>query len=408
MVLPGFIYASWIGWISGSFFVSKPWGDPSYKWLSLYTLYALIFNALSAFKWIHFINKSIVFFQHRSLASKILNLCLLVGSGLFGLIFKLIFFIRAKKILAFLQQLRNTEILVVPEVQYAWKWCKVLICVTCISQMGTSVALPFFFYRLIPDASLSFIISPYYFLSFFIFGSFPVTACFTVAFVFAVVVTFHWLFCIEKLFADLNTWVDSKSNTRKRGLLPNDSISLEVRHESGFQLDFSKEEFIRKIENLQTLCKQFDEVVGPMYLCIFIRTVFFLIHSADAILIENTDHIEEFSDFKRFFGWIHLIFESSQLFLIFMGSYFHERVAFRRQQLKTSVFLHPLQGKREIDEIWEFVRTSKWKMTACGIFIIDKPLIGGVVSTMMTYVVILFQINLSDPGTNNGTLCTAK
>ena len=66
----------------------------------------------------------------------------------------------------------------------------------------------------------------------------------------------------------------------------------------------------------------------------------------------------------------------------------------------------PSEAKMEMYQVWQVLQAWNWKITAYDIFVVDKQLISGLIATMMSYVVILFQVNLSDIGSANNRTVT--
>ncbi|CAL8074389.1 unnamed protein product [Orchesella dallaii] len=184
--------------------------------------------------------------------------------------------------------------------------------------------------------------------------------------------------------------------------------------------------FVERFDWIRGLTEKYDRVMGPIILGVVVRCVFSIVHSVNSIMLKSGEQVF----LKTWYHVLLLLVEASQLVILKLGSEVHERIAYWKGKLTkawlltTSGGYNMLNGANRLNQTLDsedltlfmddvehdnqlvqdlvnYVCTWDWKVSAGGIFDVDKSLMSGIVSTTLTYVVILFQLNLAEQSSLN-------
>lgn len=327
----------------GNIFVKRPWGLPKYSCMCHpHFIYSIILNGCNAFLWYDFYYKiTSELLEEHSLVDKILFVALIISFNFFDVFFRVVLIIYRKQIPKLLVELETVKF---AQVHNDFEKCRKFYCLfrllLLLPRLVCPVIILCWYYQNVPAKSSILPNTTWYYISFFIFAEIPIML--SIIFIYDLILV--TTFCIIRTFEDfarstheaiisrchLFSETGSSQNfsiEQKNGISPtpsfvviNDADSIQAVTKDG----------LRKFENLETLSKKYDRVIGPLIFGIIVRSVFMIVHSANSLLFaEPVMESRKQGFIKDAFDVLMLIIELSQLLtLLQLGSEVVNRVSF--------------------------------------------------------------------------------
>ncbi|CAG7817937.1 unnamed protein product [Allacma fusca] len=441
MGLEGLRLPIFLGWISGVFFVSKPWGKISFiSYFHPFTLYALIVNIIFTGLWIDFYDDATSFIANKPLTTQIFYLSTSTGVHVFNGYMRLIFFIFAGRIAKMLNLIKELMGPVKPrDLRCTWALFLKLFWIILIFHLVNAGIVAGYVCASSDSIqnknSMYFsgqIRPKWYFVIFFILGSFPVACCIYFTFSFIFVCTFCVLCVFEQfceVLMDIGIKIQNQSgedsgfrqsmrNSTKDTYIidiPAGDIELVLPNEPGCSGEVStlisgtsrnfKVELLERLDRIKELFGVFDSVVGPMVLGMLIRNVVIVINEASSVFINPSGFViaHRGCAFVNFFG------DVVQFIILELGSWTQRRMNKWKTDLEKMIILMPTSFEKDhLSDVVHQVCKWKWQMSASGFFNINRQLMSGIVATMLSYIVILFQLHVSESPVVSAAECTRK
>ncbi|OXA61890.1 hypothetical protein Fcan01_02020 [Folsomia candida] len=389
MVLQGFEVPSWFGWLTGVLFIKLPWGLPIFKSFCNFTTFVILaINIFTQVLWIDF------FLHSRQLENeKFLRKILLQGFTIFGVIFnafiRIFFCFQARNVCEFLSKLEDYPVSTVPTtLQKTRRLFSLLTWVSLCLRLGTGIFLAIQLSQIVPEDSWISSLGNIGYLGFMgLFGVLPIVSSFYVAFSFIVVTAVYLVWIFEDYGIQIEEAIKHAKKDPFQAVLQTRVLRQMLQE---MKMDSSHFDLIQKFEDIRGLFRLFDEIVSPLLFCLIVMSVTSLVHAANSILIEGSSSA---SWAGLVSNWFNLAYQTVQLFLLQLGQDLYDRIAERKAKLNKMVSLMPVSiSKLQLSDIVESLSIWKWEMTAWGFFRVNRGLMSAVFSTIMAYVVILFQL----------------
>ncbi|CAG7706168.1 unnamed protein product [Allacma fusca] len=400
MVLQGFAWPARIGWLSGTLFASNPISFSVFNsWKHPYTLYVLFINfafGLLISDFVLHLNSNPLQ-QESSYVKKIIFTGFLASNLSLIVVLRLHSVYYAKSISLFLKTIEEYPFSEVHSSQRKFpKTCYLLSWAIFALSVATAAILT---WTVESNNSSKFWLGaigsvPFY-ITAFLFGFLPAISTAYVGFAFVNVTLSNLVWFFEDLCAQLESHIQSGKDDIQI-FLPRNYFQ---KSQPGVKMDaimiqsnmfWSQRNLIGQFRRIQDLFHCYDKLAGPIILFIIVSSTVSIIQAANDVL--QNDGI--FKEKSQITSWLNLVTHGLFLFILNLGFNATKTIRKRQGTLKQLIATIPSNlVKIELVRTVQVVTDWDWRMSAAGFFTVDRSLMGGIISTMMSYVVILFQLH---------------
>ncbi|CAL8074386.1 unnamed protein product [Orchesella dallaii] len=402
MVLRGLVFSSWKAWLTGMYFVRKPWGTPiPTGFLSHpYIFYSFILNLINQCLWIDMQIKLSEKAKNFSLTEQILSNAVFFASFTFDIYFRFNMYrlnIKLANLLVALEEPRLRPL--DHKLSAVWTFHRISLRIFTILRYLPTTTFVWSFVTETQSISDSKFLIPrsWHFIAFTLFAAVPHVTTLIFSYDLIVETTFQFLWTFEDFCAHL-----------EENILDHDGRKM------GKQVDSTT--FIEKFDDINNLASNYDQVIGPIILGVVARSVFSVIHSTTTIVLNTGNTLNLHTGYHV----IQLVVELSQFVILKLGTEVHQRISFWKQKLTKACLLsssnlkpeaYPPQTPslndsknslnvtdddtssdadtrisltrvsnqlRQLDDLVKCICNWEWKISAGGIFYVDSKLLSGV------------------------------
>lgn len=358
MVLSGLGFSSWQAWLTGVYFVKKPWGLPSPTGFCChpYVVFALTLNIISYGFWCDCQIKLHPLSRNFSLTERILAEAVVLVGAIFDVFFRFNFYrfnVELGELLRALEQPKHKPMY--SKIRKCWKFHKISLHILTVPRYVLTITLVGAYGTITsayPDSEFYYLPRHLYFILFTIFTAIPSVCSVIFAYDLIVITTFHMLWTFEDYCGHLEDHIYRGLLIRRRISRNPSLISLqmspgktsagedtncnnivatnEFRHlkrisdaeeGKGFEkLSFNG--FVERFDWINSLAETYDRVIGTIILGVVVRCVISFVHAINAIMIRKEKELY----LKVWYHGILLVTEASQLVILKLGSEIHQRV----------------------------------------------------------------------------------